>query len=168
MKLEPQRASRYNYLKFLRSSGHPSILARGVAVGTFVGITPTIPFHALLALFLAFLVRGSKITALLTTVIVSNPLTFLFQYYFSWKVGTWFVPGKHSWKEISSLIEAIINGSNFSGTLVALAQIGANSLMILIGGGVLLAVPFSIVFYFLSYLLFRLIQKKRLEKQILK
>ena len=168
MKLEPRRATRYYYLRFIRLSGNPYVLARGVAVGTFVGITPTIPLHTVLALFFAFIIRGSKITALLTSVIISNPFTFFLQYYFCWKVGNWFTPGKHSWEEVSSLMEAIANGGNFSETLAALAHIGANSLIILIGGGVLLAVPFSILFYFLSYLLFRSIQKKRLEKRILK
>ena len=83
MKIEPRRASRYYYLKFIRLRGNPGVLARGVAVGTFVGITPTIPFHTVLALFLAFILRGSKIAALLTSVLISNPLTFLLQYYLS-------------------------------------------------------------------------------------
>ena len=167
MKLEPRRAARYYYLRFVRLRGHPSVLARGVAVGTFIGITPTIPFHTLLALFFAFILRGSKITALLVTVMVSNPLTFFLQYYFSWKIGNWFTPGEHSWEEVSTLLEAIVNGGNFRETLAALAEIGVNSLMILIGGGIILAVPFTIAFYFISYLMFRSIQKRRLEKKVL-
>jgi len=120
-----------------------------------------------LAILFAFILRGSKITALLVTVMVSNPITFFLQYYFSWKIGNWFTPGEHSWEEVSSLLEAIINGGNFRETLAALAEIGVNSLMILIGGGILLAVPFTIAFYFISYLLFRSIQKRRLEKKVL-
>lgn len=167
MKLEPRRATRYYYLRFIRLSGDPSVLARGVAVGTFIGITPTIPFHTILALFFAFILRGSKVTALIAAITVSNPLTFFLQYYFSWKIGSWFTPGKHSWKEVSSLLDAIVNGGNFSETLAALAKIGANSVMILIGGGVILAVPFTITFYYLSYILFISIQKRRLEKKVL-
>jgi uncharacterized protein (DUF2062 family) len=167
MKFEPHRATRYYYLRFLRLSGDPSVLARGVAIGTFVSITPIIPFHALLAILFAFILRGSKITALLVTVMVSNPLTFFLQYYFSWKIGNWFTPGEHSWKEVSTLLEAIVNGGNFRETLAALAEIGVNSLMILIGGGIILAVPFTIAFYFISYLMFRSIQKRRLEKKVL-
>ena len=167
MKLEPHRASRYYYLKFLRLKGDASVLARGVAVGTFIGITPIIPFHAILALFFAFILRGSKVTALLATVIVSNPLTFFLQYYFSWKVGNWFTPADHSWKEVEILLEAIVNGGNFGGKLAALGEIGFDSLILLISGGVILAVPFTIASYLLSYLLFKSIHKKRLEKQIL-
>ena len=167
MKLEPQRASRYYYLKLLRLRGHPGILARGVAIGTFIGITPTIPFHTILALFFAIILRGSKATALIAAVVVSNPLTFFLQYYFSWKIGNWFTPADHSWGEVESLLEAIISGGNFGGKLAALAEIGLESFMVLIGGGVILAVPFTIAFYLVSFLFFRSIQKKRLEKHVL-
>ena len=167
MKLKPRRATRYYYLKFIRLRGNPSVLARGVAVGTFVGITPTIPFHTVLTLFLAFILRGSKIAALLSSVLISNPLTFFLQYYLSWKIGNWITPGKHSWEEVSSLIEAIANGGKFGETLAALAEIGANSIIILIGGGIILAIPFTIAFYILSYMFFRSIQKKRLENHVL-
>ncbi|MEN8231610.1 MAG: DUF2062 domain-containing protein, partial [Thermodesulfobacteriota bacterium] len=119
MKLEPRRAARYYYLRFIRLRGHPSVLARGVAVGTFIGITPTIPFHTILTLFFAFILRGSKVTALLAAVVVSNPLTFFLQYYFSWKIGNWFTPADHSWGEVESLLEAIISGGNFGGKLTA-------------------------------------------------
>jgi uncharacterized protein (DUF2062 family) len=167
MKLEPRRAARYYYLRFIRLRGHPSVLARGVAVGTFIGITPTVPFHTLLSLFFAFILRGSKIAALLATVLVSNPFTFFLQYYFSWKIGNWFTPGKHSWEEVSVLIETVLNGHDFGPTMTALTEIGIDTLMILIGGGIILAVPFTIVFYLLTYLFFRSIQKKRLEKHVL-
>jgi len=39
-KIEPQRTARYYYLKFIRLKGDPAMLARGVAVGVFIGITP--------------------------------------------------------------------------------------------------------------------------------
>ena len=168
MNFEPRRAARYYYLRFVRLKGHPSVLARGVAVGTFIGITPTIPFHTILALILAFILRGSKVAALLATFIVSNPITFLPQYYFSWKIGNWITPGKHSWNDVSILIDAIISGGEFGKTLAALGQIGMDSLIILLGGGIILALPFTLIFYYLSYILFRSIHKKRLEKKMLK
>ena len=167
MKLEPRRAARYYYLRFIRLRGHPSVLARGVAVGTFVGITPTIPFHTILALIFAIILRGSKVTALLAAVIVSNPLTFFLQYYFSWKIGNWFTPAEHSWDEVSSLLDAVVNGENYRGAFTVLAEIGLDSLVILIGGGIILAIPFTIAFYLLTYMFFRSINKKRLEKHVL-
>ena len=167
MKIEPRRAARYYYLRFIRLKGHPGVLARGVAIGTFIGITPTIPFHTILALISAFVFRGSKVAALLSSILVSNPLTFLPQYYLSWQIGNWLIPGKHSWDDVSVLINAIINGGNFGPTLAALGEIGIDSILILLGGGIVLALPFTFVFYCLSYLFFSTIHKKRLEKKVL-
>lgn len=167
MKIEPLRAARLYYLKFIRLKGDPYILARGIAIGTFIGITPTIPFHTILALVFAFVLRGSKVAALLASVVVSNPLTFFFQYYLSWQIGNWLLPGKHSWADVSELINMIANGAEYQDTLRALSHVGINSLTVLIVGGIILAIPISAVFYFMSYKFFHAIHKKRLEKKTL-
>ena len=167
MKIELQRTIKYYYLRFIRLRGEPSVLARGVAIGAFIGITPTIPFHTVLALFLALVLRGSKLAALLTSIVISNPLTFFLKYYLSWQVGNWFTTKKHSWGEVATLMNSIVSGSNYGETLTALGHIGINTLIILIGGGIILALPIAIAFYFLSYRLFCSIQKKRQAKRML-
>lgn len=167
MKLEPRRAARYYYLRFVRLRGHPKVLARGIAVGTFIGLTPTIPFHTILTLIITFIMRGSKVAALLATITVSNPITILPQYYFSWMIGSWLIPGKHSWDQVSALIDAILHNGSFMKTIAALGEIGFDSLLILLTGGVVLALPFTFIFYCLSYIFFSSIHKKKLEKKIL-
>ena len=167
MKIDLGRTAKYYYLKFIRLKGDPYFLARGVAIGTFIGITPTIPLHTVLALSLAFVFRGSKVSALLATVMISNPLTFFPQYYLSWQIGNWLLPGKHSWDDVSELINLIVNGAQYKEILSALSHVGINSLTVLIGGGIILAIPITIIFYCISYMFFRAIQKKRLEKKAL-
>lgn len=167
MKIKPRRAARYYYLKFIRLRGHPQVLARGVAIGTFIGITPTIPFHTILTILLAIILRGSKIAALLSTVIVSNPITIVPQYYLSWQIGNWLTTKKHSWEEVSHLIESLTDGVNYNETFTALGEIGLDSFIILLGGGIVLALPFTVVFYLFSIRFFQSIQKKRLEKKVL-
>jgi uncharacterized protein (DUF2062 family) len=166
--MELHRTFRYYYLKFIRLKGDPCVLARGVAVGTFIGITPTIPFHVILALTFSFIFRGSKIAAVLSTFVVSNPITFLPQYYLSWQIGNRLLPGKHSWEDISELTSLIVNGAKFNEILAAFSHVSINSLSVLIGGGIVLAIPFAAVFYCLSYLFFKTIRQKRIEKHILK
>jgi len=168
MRIEPSRTFRYYYLKFIRLKGEPCVLARGVAVGTFIGITPTIPFHVILALSFSFLFRGSKVAAVLATFVVSNPITFLPQYYLSWQIGNLLLPGKHSWDDISELINLIVQGAKFNEILAAFSHVSLNSLTVLIAGGIVLAIPFTLVFYFMSCQFFRTLQKKRLEKKVLK
>ncbi len=168
MKFELHRYARYYYLRFIRLKGHPSVLARGVAIGTFIGITPTIPFHTIIALGLCYVLRGSKVAAVLATILVSNPLTFFPQYYFSWQIGNWLLPGKHSWGDISELINLIVNGGQFHETLAAFSHVSINSMIVLIMGGIVLAIPFTIAFYYISYIFFCSVHKRRLEKQKLK
>jgi uncharacterized protein (DUF2062 family) len=71
-------------LKELR--GKPHEIALGMAIGVFIGITPTIPLHTILAVTLALLARGSKLAAALG-VWVGNPLSIPLFYYGSYRIG---------------------------------------------------------------------------------
>ena len=75
-------------LKMLQ--GDPHFIAMGMGIGAFVGMTPTIPFHTVFALLLAWLCRGSK-TAAVIGIWVNNPLTIIFLYLASYKVGILFI-----------------------------------------------------------------------------
>ena len=66
--------------------GEPGYIATGMAIGVFIGVTPTFPFHTVLALTLAFAFRGSKPAAVLG-VWFGNPLTMPFFYLGSYKIG---------------------------------------------------------------------------------
>ena len=71
---------------FKELHGNPHYLALGIAIGVFVGMTPTFPLHTIIAIPFAHIFRGSKRAALLG-VWISNPLTLPFCYYISYKVG---------------------------------------------------------------------------------
>jgi uncharacterized protein (DUF2062 family) len=63
------------------------VVARGVAIGLFVGVIPIIPFQTLLALFLCIFFRGNFAIAFLATWI-SNPITIVPITYFTYYIGT--------------------------------------------------------------------------------
>ena len=161
MKFDPFRTIRYYWLKFIRLQGDPHVLARGVAIGIFIGVTPTIPFHTILAIALALMLRGSKIAALLFTVIVSNPFTFFFQYYFSWRIGTLLTFKDLSWGKVCSVLNLIAANAGLRDTVMALSGLGLDAISVMLVGGIVLALPFSLVGYLLSYLFFALWQKKK-------
>ena len=165
MKIEPKRTIRYYFLKFQRLRGNPHYLARGVAVGIFIGITPTIPLHTVLAIVFSFVLRGSKLAALLATVLVSNPLTFFFQYYFSWRLGSAFTSPDLSWGKIQVTLEYITNDAGFRDSLTAVGGLGQEAISTLVLGGCLLAAPFTLGGYFLSLYFFSTLQKRRALKQ---
>jgi len=81
---------RWWWHEFLRQLGElrckPREIALGMAIGVFIGITPTIPFHTILAVSLAVLARGSKLAAAIG-VWVSNPLSIPLFYYGSYRIG---------------------------------------------------------------------------------
>ena len=165
--MKPNRAAKYYYLRFLRLQGDPHSLALGVAIGLFVGITPTIPLHGAIIIVLAWLLRGNILAALIAATVISNPLTWLPQYYFSWKVGNWLLPGHLSWEQIQALLNLFASGTGFKQCLALLWQLGSLAAAVMLVGGVLLAIPFACAGYLLALKFFRAIRKKRMEKHIL-
>jgi len=165
--MKPHRTAKYYYLKFLRLQGDPHSLAMGVAIGLFVGITPTIPLHSALIIILAWPLRGNILAALVAATAVSNPVTWLPQYYFSWRLGNWLLPGHLSWDRIQSLLGLFASRASFKQSLVLLGQMGLEAAVVMLLGGILLAIPFTCAGYILTFKFFRAIRKKRMEKHIL-
>jgi len=165
--LKPHRAARYYYLRLLRLQGDPETLARGVAIGVFVGITPTLPLHTVLALLFAYLLGGNAIAALITTVMVSNPLTLVPQYYLCWRIGNWLLPGHLSWHKIQRVMAVIHSDPGFSESLHSLGRLSIEALSVLLLGGIILALPITLLAYQLSRRLFATIRQKRRQRHVL-
>jgi hypothetical protein len=166
--MKPNRTAKYYYLKFLRLQGDPHSLALGVAIGLFVGITPTIPLHSALIIILAWLLRGNIVAALIAATTISNPLTWLPQYYLCWRVGNWLLPGQLSWQRIQNMLGVFASDAGFKQSLASLGQLGLEAIAVMLVGGILLAIPFTCAGYIFSFKFFSALRKKRLEKHILK
>jgi uncharacterized protein len=165
--MKPHRAAKYYYLKSLRLQGDPHSLAVGVAIGLFVGITPTIPLHTALIIILAWPLRGNIIAALVAATAISNPLTWLPQYYFCWRLGSWLLPGRLSWERIQALLGLFASDAGFKQSLANLWQLGLDAVAVMLVGGFLLAIPFTCAGYILAFKFFHALRKKRQEKHIL-
>lgn len=90
--------------------GNPHKIALGVSIGVFVGATPTFPFHTVIALALAMLLKGSRIAAA-AGVWISNPVTLPLFYIASYKTGAFFL-GQAAIVDISqqSIFELVETG----------------------------------------------------------
>jgi uncharacterized protein (DUF2062 family) len=165
LKYKPQRTARYYYLRFIRLKGDPCFLARGVAIGLFIGATPLIPFHTILTLFFAFILRGSKLAAILAGFAVSNPLTLFFQYYFSWRLGSWLTGSNISWERINAVVSRISEGAGFVETFNHLGKLSVDTIFVMVAGGCVLAAPIAAIGYVLSLRFFSAVQRKRQERQ---
>ena len=160
-----QRTARYYFLRLKRLRGNPGALARGAALGVFIGITPTIPLHTVSIIALSFPLRASKISGLLASVLVSNPLTIPPAYYFSWLIGDRLLPGVLTWEKFDSLMESISSGAGFMVTIDQIGSLGLDTLSVLLLGGCLLALPFTVASYFLSLNFFRIVDKRRAKQE---
>jgi len=132
-----KRVLRYHWLRFLRLQDNPRKLAWGMALGIFVGVTPTIPFHLVSVLALAPLLRVSPVAAVLG-IQIGNPLTLPFLYLASFKVGHFLL---HRGAPLR-LPETFTLSSSLD-----LLWRGGLALQV---GGVILAIPPAIVSYFLT------------------
>ena len=80
------RQIKLNFLRFLRLRGAPDEIAKGVALGIFIGMTPTFGFQIVLALFFAWLLKENKLAALLG-IWITNPVTAPFIYALEYESG---------------------------------------------------------------------------------
>ncbi len=80
------RQFKLTMIRLLRLKSTPDAVARGVALGVFVGFTPFFGFHILIAVVLAFLFRQNKIAAF-AGVWITNPLSAPFIYGLEYEVG---------------------------------------------------------------------------------
>jgi hypothetical protein len=163
--IRPHRTARFIYIKLKRLTGDSATLARGVALGIFIGITPTIPLHTISILILSFPLRASKLSALLASVMASNPLTFFPTYYFSWRIGDWLMPGILNWGKIDAIMVSIKNGAGFATMISELSRLGFDALTVMLLGGSILAAPFALIGYFLSLNFFSVIEAKRMQRR---
>jgi uncharacterized protein (DUF2062 family) len=81
-----KRSLRFFYLRLLRLKGQPEEVAGGMAIGVFIGMTPTVPLYTVLAVLIAFIMRKSKLAAALG-VWIANPFFLPFIYILDYKVG---------------------------------------------------------------------------------
>jgi uncharacterized protein (DUF2062 family) len=136
MKMNLKRIIKYHWLKFRRLQGDPRKVALGAALGVFIGVTPTIPFHTVMVLSLAPLLRVSVVAAYMG-ILVSNPLTWVPQYLAAYEVGRYLLfPGQ------SPLY--IPEQKDFS-TFMGILWRGGLALQV---GGLIIALPPAVITYF--------------------
>jgi uncharacterized protein (DUF2062 family) len=151
--MDLRRLFRYHWLKFRRLQDDPRKIAGGMALGVFIGITPTIPFHMVGALALAAVLRVSPVTAFLG-IQICNPLTIPAIYLAAYKVGQFLL---YRGKPL-----VFPETFSFDAWICVLWQ-GGVALQV---GGVILAVPPAIVAYFLTLWIVHRYHRRKMERAL--
>ena len=136
--------------------GSPFALARGTAVGVFIGFAPVMPFKALLILLLT-------VAGLLVCTILCNPLTYLPLYYLAWWTGDLLLPGRASWAVLRASFETM-RAAPLAEALSVAAHMGVDAAVVLLVGGLVLALPLALCSYPAAYRFFLMVERKRREK----
>lgn len=148
MNFKQKTAQFIDHIKQLK--GDPHYIAMGMSIGIFIGITPTFPFHTIIAIALAYTLRASKAAAAIG-VWIGNPLTIPVIYLGSYKTG------------------ALILGTSLPydakfTTFTELTKLGLKATIALLTGGVIIAIPFAAASYFITR---RLVKKFRSRRRLL-
>jgi uncharacterized protein len=132
-----RRKIRYCYLRFRRLKGNPQKIALGMALGVFIGITPTIPLHTVLALAFSYLFGISSVAAVMG-VWISNPITIPPLYYGSFVIGK-----KILYPHLNLSLPQLVD-------LRDLIRLGWEINLALQFGGLILAFPAAVLAYFFT------------------
>ena len=92
------RTKKYISLSIKRIKGTPQALSLGLATGIAISFTPFIGLHALLAIFISWVIGGSMAAALIGT-LFGNPWTFPFIWYFTFEIVQFINYGFLSYEE---------------------------------------------------------------------
>jgi uncharacterized protein (TIGR03546 family) len=138
------------YYRIVRLRGTPEYIARGFALGVFIGMTPTMGFQMAIAAFIATLLKQNIIATALS-VWVTNAFTFIPIYTFNYAVGRWV---------LSKPITGQLKVGTFS-SMKALFSMGWEFFYTLWFGSMVVGVVTSIITYYISIPLIKKYQEKR-------
>ncbi|MAH89587.1 MAG: hypothetical protein CMJ06_06095 [Pelagibacterales bacterium] len=154
------RTRKYISLSIKRIKGSPQALSLGLATGVSISFTPFIGLHALLALFISWVIGGSMAAALIGT-LFGNPWTFPFIWYLTYEIGQIINYGFFSYneefsfqsikKEVSTVLGILKNIIIFA-NMVELEE--SFEELKLIPFMIIGSIPFVIITWILSYFSF--------------
>ncbi|MCX5856957.1 MAG: DUF2062 domain-containing protein [Deltaproteobacteria bacterium] len=124
---------------FISLKGEPKSIAMGMAVGVFIGMTPTIPFHTALIILFGLLWRHNLTAAYLGSWLISNPLTIPILYFSQYELGIYLLGMTQS--------QPVLTDYSFQNII----SLGWQIILPLLTGGIVTAPFFAIPAYFITY-----------------
>jgi uncharacterized protein (TIGR03546 family) len=126
------------YERFISLRGEPAQIAAGLAIGVFVGVTPTIPLHTAIIVIICLLFRQNITAGYLGSWMISNPLTIPLLYISEYELGRFLLGMERCRFELADY------------SLGAIAALGWKILLPLLTGGILIAPFFALPAYFIT------------------
>ena len=167
------RTKKYISLSIKRIKDTPQALSLGLATGIAISFTPFIGLHALLAIFISWVIGGSMAAALIGT-LFGNPWTFPFIWYFTFEIGQFINYGFLSYKEefsfkvikkeVSTLLAIVKNIIIFANIFELEENVAKLKLIPFMVVGSIPLVFISWIFSYFSFLIIFKSYKKKVKK----
>lgn len=138
---------RYYFQRVKNLEGNPHSIALGMAIGVFVGLTPTIPFHTIVIILATTLFRCSRLAGIIAGTLVCNPFTIPVIYYLSYRIGKW------------TFSSGITLPNTYS--ILTIAHAGWELLSTMLMGGLVLGLVPALLSYFGAFYSFRHLASRR-------
>ena len=131
------------YFRIVKERKSAEFIARGWALGVFIGSVIPFGIQIYIALPLSVLLKGSKIGAL-TGTLISNPVTILFLYPAQCWAGSRLLGRDISWAAISEALKDVLTQQDWS----SLSQLSGHLVTSFFAGGLMLAAIATPLAYF--------------------
>ena len=135
------------YLKIVREKASPEYIARGWSIGMFFGCLIPIGGQLICSIPAAFLLKGSKIGAVLGT-FITNQITVFFIYPVQCYAGAKLIGLDLSYGDIKEKLKEIIDASDFSEFVDATKSLAGDLTVAFFVGGAIMAVVLTPITYY--------------------
>lgn len=135
----------YYYFKLVKQKGSPDYLARGVAIGLFVGFFVPFLGQMVSALALAFIFKAAKVPAMACTW-VTNYFTIPIIYPIQCLIGSYLIGRPFSYQHIETLFGDFIKKPSFA----TFSTLGTDVAISFFAGGMLFGTICGIMGYYVS------------------
>ncbi len=144
------RTYRALFLKLMRTQASPTSLARGVALGLFIGFLIPMGLQILVVLPLAFWLKAAKLPAVAFT-FVTNHVTVLFIYPVQCWIGSYLMFNPISFSSLEGQLQGLINAPDMQTFMAEIARMGLQLGVSFFLGGLLFGVIAAVIGYFCTY-----------------
>ena len=134
------------YLKIVREKASPEYIARGWSIGMFFGCLIPIGGQLVCSIPAAFLLKGSKIGAVLGT-FITNQVTVFFIYPVQCYAGAKLIGLDLSYGDIEDKLKDIVHASSFSEFVDAAKSLAGDLTIAFFVGGAIMAVVLTPITY---------------------
>ena len=134
------------YFKIVREKASPEYIARGWSIGMFFGCLIPIGGQLICSVPAAFLLKGSKIGAVLGT-FLTNQITVFFIYPVQCYAGAKLIGLDLSYSDIKIKLKDIVTASNFSEFVTATKSLAGDLTVAFFVGGAIMAVVLTPITY---------------------